>query len=146
MYQDPFGKNENSRIYRTGDLGYWLPDGNIQYTGRLDDQVKIRGYRIELGEIEAVLNQLEPVNNGCVLVRSNDKNNLVAYYVPDFEAVKAMEHELYQRQVASWRELYDTEYSKTEGDEDVDVEFNMIGWNDSFTGERYSCSSNERMG
>jgi bacitracin synthase 1 len=49
---DPF--NNQSRLYKTGDLGRWLEDGNIEYLGRIDDQVKIRGFRIELGEIEAI--------------------------------------------------------------------------------------------
>ncbi|WP_055108263.1 non-ribosomal peptide synthetase [Paenibacillus ihumii] len=54
------------RLYRTGDLARWLPDGNIEYLGRIDHQVKIRGYRIELGEIEARLLELEGVNEAVV--------------------------------------------------------------------------------
>jgi non-ribosomal peptide synthetase component F len=46
---DPFSNAEGSRLYKTGDLGRWLPDGNVEYLGRIDEQVKIRGYRIELG-------------------------------------------------------------------------------------------------
>ena len=57
--KDPFSRDAAARLYKTGDLGRWLPDGNIQYMGRIDDQVKIRGYRIELGEIESVLMQSE---------------------------------------------------------------------------------------
>jgi len=53
-------------MYRTGDLGRWLADGNIEYLGRLDDQVKIRGYRIEPGEIEEVLQQSGLVRQGVV--------------------------------------------------------------------------------
>src|SRR5439155_1361459 len=53
---NPF-EPSSGKLYRTGDLARWLPDGNIEYLGRLDDQVKIRGYRIELGEIESVLSE-----------------------------------------------------------------------------------------
>ena len=52
---DPFSENREARLYKTGDLCRWLPDGNIEYIGRADFQVKIRGFRIELGEIESLL-------------------------------------------------------------------------------------------
>lgn len=69
------------RIYRTGDLGRWLPDGNIEYLGRIDDQVKIRGYRIELDEISAVLEKHPQVTAAIVVARvvSGDDKELVAY-------------------------------------------------------------------
>jgi thioesterase domain-containing protein/acyl carrier protein len=85
---NPFGPDSNreepgARLYKTGDLGKWLPDGNIEYLGRMDDQVKIRGYRIELGEIENVLNESELVNQGVVLARGDDGNKrLIGYVVP----------------------------------------------------------------
>ncbi|HMQ67796.1 MAG TPA: non-ribosomal peptide synthase/polyketide synthase, partial [Ignavibacteria bacterium] len=131
---DTFNEKEFSRMYRTGDLGRWLPDGNIEFSGRLDDQVKIRGYRIELGEIENVINNLESVKVSCIVLRTGKENRIIGYYVPEPEYVKKKEHELYQRQIAGWKELYDTEYSQTEDIEIEDVEFNIIGWNDSFTG------------
>ena len=53
---DPFSADSAGRLYRTGDLARYLPDGNVEFLGRMDHQVKIRGYRIELGEIEALLN------------------------------------------------------------------------------------------
>jgi len=82
--KDPFAKEENSRLYKTGDLGRWLADGNIEYLGRKDDQVKIRGYRMELGEIESVLNQSELVSQGVVLAKedSSGGKRLVGYVVP----------------------------------------------------------------
>ena len=72
------------RIYRTGDLGRYLPDGNIEFLGREDFQVKIQGYRIELGEIEAKLQDTAGVDNCAVIVREDNpgEKRLVAYAVP----------------------------------------------------------------
>ncbi|WP_432329962.1 phosphopantetheine-binding protein [Mucilaginibacter sp. P25] len=80
---NPYSKDRGSRLYRTGDQGRWLADGNIEYLGRLDDQVKIRGYRIELGEIESVLQQCPGVQQGVVLARPDAQGNrrLVGYVV-----------------------------------------------------------------
>jgi acyl-coenzyme A synthetase/AMP-(fatty) acid ligase/acyl carrier protein len=78
---NPFRKGE--RMYKTGDLARWLPNGNIEFFGRKDDQVKIRGSRIELGEIENILSQLQGVTQSCVLaMQDNEGNNrLIAYVV-----------------------------------------------------------------
>ncbi len=80
---DPFKKGE--RMYKTGDLARWLPDGNIEYLGRLDQQVKIRGYRIELGEIEAQLLKHESVREAIVIVKekAGGEKILCAYIVSD---------------------------------------------------------------
>ena len=69
------------RIYRTGDLGRWLPDGNIEYRGRIDDQVKIHGYRIELDEISAILEKHPKVTAAVVVARvvSGPDKELVVY-------------------------------------------------------------------
>ena len=78
---DPFRKGE--RIYKTGDLARWLPNGTVEFFGRKDNQIKIRGYRIELGEIENVLSSVEYVSNGCVLASedNNGDKRLVGYVV-----------------------------------------------------------------
>ncbi|QOQ53345.1 non-ribosomal peptide synthetase [Bacillus amyloliquefaciens] len=76
---NPFVPGE--RMYRTGDLARWLPDGTIEYAGRMDDQVKIRGYRVELGEIEAALRSLDGVKEAAVSIRTGQSGNkeMVAY-------------------------------------------------------------------
>ncbi|AVM08497.1 non-ribosomal peptide synthetase [Bacillus velezensis] len=72
------------RIYRTGDLARWLPDGNIEYLGRIDHQVKIRGYRIEIGEVEAALLQSESVKEAVVIaIEEEGSKQLCAYLSGD---------------------------------------------------------------
>ncbi|MEO0969340.1 MAG: condensation domain-containing protein, partial [Cyanobacteria bacterium J06639_18] len=87
---NPFNSDNNSklyksRLYKTGDLARYLPDGNIEFIGRIDRQVKIRGFRIELGEIEAVLTQHPQVRESVVVANpdQNGDNRLTAYIVCD---------------------------------------------------------------
>ncbi|WP_459209767.1 amino acid adenylation domain-containing protein [Aquimarina rhabdastrellae] len=77
---NPFSKGK--RLYKTGDLGRWLPDGNIEFIGRKDDQIKIRGHRIELGEIENAFSKIREVESNIVVVREKDQGNkeLIAYF------------------------------------------------------------------
>jgi amino acid adenylation domain-containing protein/FkbM family methyltransferase len=81
---DPFGPDARGRLYRTGDLARYLPDGNIEFCGRIDHQVKIHGYRVELGEVEAALREQGGVRDAVVLAREDAPDNklLVAYVVP----------------------------------------------------------------
>ena len=81
---DPFGGDPGARMYKTGDLGRWQADGNIEYLGRNDNQVKIRGYRIELTEIEAHLLQHSQIKEAVVIAREDaaEGQRLVAYIVP----------------------------------------------------------------
>ncbi|HET9282375.1 MAG TPA: amino acid adenylation domain-containing protein [Candidatus Angelobacter sp.] len=78
-----FAKEKGARMYRSGDLGRWRPDGTIEFIGRNDSQVKIRGYRVELGEIEAMLQQQSGVSGCAVVVKTgaNGSKRLVAYVV-----------------------------------------------------------------
>jgi acyl-coenzyme A synthetase/AMP-(fatty) acid ligase len=86
--------NPDERIYRTGDIARWLPDGNIEYLGREDHQVKIRGLRIELGEIENTIREYPGITDCIVLVKkySDSVMLIVAYLVCksglEFESLK----------------------------------------------------------
>ncbi|KUP39086.1 non-ribosomal peptide synthetase [Bacillus halotolerans] len=80
--EHPFAAGE--KMYKTGDVARWLPDGNIEYVGRMDHQVKIRGYRIEIGEVEAVLLQLESVKEAVVIaIEEEGSKQLCAYLTGD---------------------------------------------------------------
>lgn len=81
---DSFSPDRSERMYRTGDLARYLPDGNIEFCGRIDDQVKIHGYRIELGEIDGALREQPGVKDALVLASEDESGNrqLVAYVVP----------------------------------------------------------------
>jgi iturin family lipopeptide synthetase B len=84
--QNPFSDNPQDRLYKTGDLVRWLPDGNLDFIGRMDNQVKIRGYRVEPGEIQHQISKHEKVSEAAVVVRgtgadAGDKQ-IIAYVVP----------------------------------------------------------------
>ena len=78
---NPFQPDE--KMYCTGDLGRWLPDGNIEFLGRMDDQVKIRGFRVELGEIEKQIKKFPSVKEAVIIARKNTENiiELTAYII-----------------------------------------------------------------
>jgi len=86
---NPFSSDPAAKLYRTGDLSRYLPDGRIEFLGRIDNQVKLRGFRIELGEIEAVLSAHPGVKQSVATIREDrvgDKR-LVAYFTPSDERV-----------------------------------------------------------
>lgn len=93
--KNPFG---DGRIYKTGDLARYLPDGNIEYLGRADGQVKIRGYRIELAEVESAVEKLQDVKQAVAMVREDEPGNKkLAVYVlmndgKNFSAAKIRSH------------------------------------------------------
>ncbi|WP_245763875.1 non-ribosomal peptide synthetase [Pseudoalteromonas denitrificans] len=84
---DPFSQKSSDKLYKTGDLVRYLPDGNIEFIGRTDDQVKMRGYRIELSEIEQQLLSIDAVKRAVVLVREDEPGlkHLAAYVTTDLE-------------------------------------------------------------
>ncbi|NTU29719.1 tyrocidine non-ribosomal peptide synthetase TycA [Brevibacillus sp. HB1.1] len=86
---NPFVPGE--KMYRTGDLAKWLPNGEIEFLGRIDHQVKIRGHRIELGEIESVLLKHEQIKEAVVIAREDqhDQPYLCAYYISQLEVTPA---------------------------------------------------------
>jgi amino acid adenylation domain-containing protein len=97
---NPFSNNTSARLYKTGDLARYLPDGNIEFLGRLDQQVKIRGFRIELGEIEAVLSTHPQIRQAIVIATedSSEHKRLVAYVVFDDESLSTSQLREYLQQ------------------------------------------------
>ncbi|MBD2506376.1 amino acid adenylation domain-containing protein [Nostoc muscorum FACHB-395] len=86
-FQEAGGRRQKAgggRLYKTGDLAQYLPDGNIEFLGRIDDLVKIRGFRVELGEVEAVLSKHPQINQAIAKVHGESAREkyLVAYFVP----------------------------------------------------------------
>nr|VFJ59082.1 MAG: amino acid adenylation domain-containing protein [Candidatus Kentron sp. DK] len=78
---DHFSNAPDSRLYRTGDLCRWLPDGNIEFVGRIDNQIKLRGFRVELGEIEAILDRHPAVCETVAVVQDSGERKWLAAYL-----------------------------------------------------------------
>ncbi|MFS0553782.1 amino acid adenylation domain-containing protein [Brevibacillus sp. 179-C9.3 HS] len=99
---NPFVPGE--KMYRTGDLARWLPDGNIEYLGRIDHQVKIRGHRVELGEVESVLLRYETIIEAAAITHTDDHGQafLCAYYVADGEATPAQLREFMGKELPNY--------------------------------------------
>ena len=131
---NPFSLDPNEKLYKTGDLCRYLPDGNIEYLSRIDHQVKIRGLRIELGEIESAIAEHPMVGENIVVVREDTpgEKRLVSYIVPDpnyqFEAEEdSTEH------ISEWQHIYEETYQRIESQRSA--AFDIIGWNSSYTGK-----------
>lgn len=138
---DPFVGGGPAIMYRTGDLGCWRSDGNVEYRGRNDQQVKIRGFRIELGEIEEQLTRHACVKAAVVVAREDNpgEKRLVGYVVADVEQLK-MQHNkdagAESEMVDEWRKVHDQTYSAAASTP------SFIGWHSSYTGQ---CIPEEEM-
>ncbi|GAA6621096.1 amino acid adenylation domain-containing protein [Scytonema sp. NUACC26] len=130
--QNPF--NTSQRLYKTGDYARYLPDGNIEFLGRIDNQVKIRGFRIELGEIESVLEQHPAIAQAVVIPQEDSLSDkrLIAYVVPDFGSLERAEPErLQQEYISLWQTIYEQPDRQTPTEQNAT--FNIFGWNSSYT-------------
>ena len=89
---------KGNKLYRSGDLARWLPDGSLEYLGRIDDQVKIRGFRVELGEIETLIANIPQVTGVAVITRENKEGDkaIYAYYLSD----ELLDEEYIRRELA----------------------------------------------
>jgi amino acid adenylation domain-containing protein len=135
---NPFINQAGARLYKTGDLTRYLPDGNVEFLGRMDQQVKIRGFRIELGEVEAVLSQHPSVQQVAVVAREDNLGELrlSAYIVRNAASGGSVEQDAgvprSVKQISGWQEVWDETYRQRGAQEDPT--FNIIGWNNSYTG------------
>jgi len=134
---NPYSDQPGARLYKTGDRARYLPDGNIEYLGRIDNQVKIRGYRIELGEIEETLRQHSAVRDAVAIARDDTSGNkrLVAYVVQNAgfkgtnETVAGSEWDA--ERISNWQSVFNDSYRQTPSDRNGI--FNIVGWNSSYT-------------
>jgi amino acid adenylation domain-containing protein len=121
-----FIDRDSIRLYRTGDRACYRTDGSIEFRGRIDGQIKIRGFRVELGEIEATL-QRHPAVRAAAAIAAGDTSNPIAY----FSLNRPASHQSLQTdRIEHWQSLYDRTYREPV----ADPQFDITGWNSSYTG------------
>jgi amino acid adenylation domain-containing protein len=122
------------RLYKTGDRARYRSDGTIEFLGRIDNQIKIRGFRVELGEIEATL-QSHPAVRDAVAIASGETSSemrLIAYFSIDRQYLQqTIRESLIAEQIQQWETLYNQTYQSTDNNQN----FNITGWNSSYTGQ-----------
>ncbi|NET44334.1 amino acid adenylation domain-containing protein, partial [Okeania sp. SIO2B3] len=126
---NPFDDSNTTKLYKTGDLVRYLPDGNIEFLGRIDNQVKIRGYRIETAEIETILNQNSFVKETAVKAQIDNlgEKRLVAYIVTESQTSNNYDPEISETQVESWQDIFNQQIYE-QLSEVIDPLFNTRGW------------------
>ncbi|ABA25091.1 Amino acid adenylation (plasmid) [Trichormus variabilis ATCC 29413] len=133
---DFFSDEPGARLYKTGDLARYRPDGNIEFLGRSDRQVKIRGFRIELGEIEAVLEQHPTIREVAVVSREIQGDlRLVAYIVPSPQQLYFQATTLEQQYIANYQTVYDEIYSQDQNFSQLDSTISLRAWISSDTNQ-----------
>ncbi|MGD2115736.1 MAG: amino acid adenylation domain-containing protein, partial [Acidobacteriota bacterium] len=132
---DPLSGEPGSRLYATGDLARYAPDGRIEFLGRLDDQVKVRGVRIEPGEVESCLQEHPGVGEVAVVPRSRggSETRLVAYVTSRDEPDEPHPPHLSEEWVSHWRHLFEDQYGTVSPARDP--RDNFLGWTSSYDGE-----------
>jgi amino acid adenylation domain-containing protein len=150
-----FGLKPGTRLYKTGDLARYMPDGNIEFVGRIDHQTKIRGNLVELGEVEAVLSQHPSISQAVVLAREDEpgRQHVVAYVRqrPPLNG-RGTEDGLANARMLQWQAVHDDRV-RNGSSISKDLAFNITGWNSSYTGlpisedemQELVCSTTERI-
>ncbi|MCH2087150.1 MAG: amino acid adenylation domain-containing protein [Pseudoalteromonas sp.] len=134
FFINPFGKDKNDKVYRTGDLVIERENGELEYIGRKDKQQKHRGYRIELSEISHQIDQHYDVSSSHVkLVTSNrSQQQLVAYVCPKQEVLNQPTQSEKHATLNQWKEVFDDVHNDNQVD---NLEFDITCWNSSYTKE-----------